>query len=302
MKQLVILSGKGGTGKTSLSAALAELAAAEMRLVMVDADADAANLALLLDVHGGKVHDFYGGQVPIIDEKVCLGCGECVDVCRFDALMPGLPPTVLTVACEGCAACHYACPKQAIRMEPVLGGHWTESESAAGPLFSARLGAGHENSGKLVSELRRQAARRAKEVDADLILIDGPPGIGCPVHAAITGADLALLVTEPSLSALHDMERALGTVVGFGIPALVVLNKTDLSESLARRVRDFCRERDIPLLREIPFLEEIQLAVEQGRPMTHVPHEALQVMLHEIWIALQSVLFDSMTEQLLEKQ
>ncbi len=304
MKQLVILSGKGGTGKTSLSAALAQLAAAEMNVTLVDADADAANLALLLDAHGGERHEFIGGKIAVIDPVLCKGCGECVEICRFDALELGVPTKVIELACEGCGSCSAICPVEAIRMEDVVAGHWTVSDSSAGRLFHARLVAGMENSGKLVSELRRRAADEAKESGGDLILIDGPPGIGCPVHAAVTGADLALLVTEPSLSALHDLERALDTVAGFGIPARVVLNKVDLSPPLAERVREFCRQRDLSILGEIPFLEEIQIAVEAGKSMTHVEDAELQAQLKAVWISLKSLTTDTSGEDriLLKKQ
>ena len=189
-------------------------------------------------------------------------------------------------------------------MQDVVAGHWTNSATSAGTLFHARLAAGMENSGKLVSELRRQAATHAKASGGELILIDGPPGIGCPVHASVTGANLALLVTEPSLSALHDLERALDTVAGFGIPARVVLNKADLSSSMAELVREFCRQRNLPMLGEIPFLEEIQEAVEAGQAMTSVENEELQAKLKTIWLGLKNLLGKDRVEEstLFEKQ
>ena len=235
-------------------------------------------------------------DVAVIDPLICKGCGECLGVCRFDALEAAVPTRVIALACEGCGSCSAACPVDAIKMEDVAGGHWTSSLTSVGTLFHARLFAGMENSGKLVSELRRQAMSFAGESGGELVLIDGPPGIGCPVHAAVTGADLALLVTEPSFSALHDLERALGTVAGFGIPAQVVLNKADLSPPLAVGVREFCQNRNIPLLGEIPFLEEIQEAVETGLPMTSVENLDLQGRLKSIWVALQNLLAEDTAE------
>ncbi|MBC8366005.1 4Fe-4S binding protein, partial [bacterium] len=163
MKQLVVLSGKGGTGKTSLSAALANLAAKELNLVLVDADADAANLALLLDAPKGEHHDFIGGKIAVIDPLVCKGCGQCIEVCRFDALEPGVPTKVNRIACEGCGSCSAICPIDAISMELTVSGHWIVSPCSVGNLFHARLYAGMENTGKFVSELRRQARQHAQD-------------------------------------------------------------------------------------------------------------------------------------------
>ncbi|MBC7223603.1 MAG: ATP-binding protein, partial [Anaerolineae bacterium] len=224
MKQLVILSGKGGTGKTTVAAALGHLASQELSLVLADADVDAANLELVLSPRKLEEHAFMGGQLATIDPQACTACGACADACRFDAVLPGEEAYRIDAsACEGCAACFYQCPTGAIRMEEQQAGLWFRSETRFGPLFHAHLFAGQENSGKLVTLVKQQARLLALDEGRDLVLVDGPPGIGCPVIASLAGADLALLVVEPTVAGVHDLERALGTARHFGVPALVCL-------------------------------------------------------------------------------
>ncbi|MGC8787255.1 MAG: ATP-binding protein, partial [Anaerolineae bacterium] len=230
MKQLVILSGKGGTGKTTVAAALADLASQEVPIVMADADVDAANLELLLAPTKLEEHDFMGGELAVIEPAACIACGRCAEVCRFDAVMHhnGLY-VVDALACEGCASCFYQCPTSAIHMEEKRAGQWYRSQTRLGPLFHARLFAGQENSGKLVTLVRQKALLWARDNGAYLLLIDGPPGIGCPVIAASTGVDIALVVTEPTIAGVHDLERVLSTTTHFRVPALVLINKADLN-------------------------------------------------------------------------
>ncbi|MBN1583695.1 MAG: 4Fe-4S binding protein, partial [Anaerolineae bacterium] len=180
MKQLVILSGKGGTGKTTVAAALADLASRELSIVLADADVDAANLELVLEPSRQAEHDFSGGQVADIDPQACTACGRCAELCRFEAILPGEVYSVDPLACEGCASCFYQCPAEAIRMLEMRAGQWFRSETRFGPLFHAHLFAGQENSGKLVTLVKQQARLRALDSDASLLLVDGPPGIGCP--------------------------------------------------------------------------------------------------------------------------
>jgi len=290
MKRLVVLSGKGGTGKTSVTAALADLASRERALVLVDADADAANLGLLLDPRLQESAPFMGSDVAVVDEDLCLACGACRDVCRFDAIRVDEVAHVDPTACEGCRACALECPEESIRMEPVRAGSREHSDTRFGRLFHGDLLPGQENSGKLVAALRKDAAEEARARSIDLVLIDGPPGIGCPAIAASTGTDLALLVTEPSLSALHDLGRVLGMLDPFAVPSLVCLNKADLSPALAGRIRAFLEERGVPLVGKIPYHTAAQDAVEHGRPLTTIADPALQARLEALWAAVRQAL------------
>jgi MinD superfamily P-loop ATPase len=290
MKQLVVLSGKGGTGKTSVAAALADLAARELGVVLVDADADAANLGLLLENETVETRPFPGSDVARIDGDLCLACGGCFDVCRFGAVVPGDPFSIDATACEGCAACALECPAAAIRMEPTRAGSEIHARTRLGPLFHGDLLPGQENTGKLVAALRSAGTQAARETGAELVLVDGPPGIGCPVLAACTGADLALLVTEPSLAAHHDLERILETLAHLSIPAVVCLNKADLHPGLAARVRSFLRRRGLPLVGEIPYHPVMRDAVARRLPPTAMGDEALQALLAGIWVRVREAL------------
>lgn len=289
MRQLVVLSGKGGTGKTSITAGLAVLAAREGPLRLVDADADAANLALVLRGETEAVAPFFGADLAVVDAERCFGCLACVDVCRAGAITPDLPVVVDPVACEGCHACALECPDEAIRMASTRAGTELRTQSAAGPLFHGDLDAGQENSGKLVAALRARA-RETNGRDADLILIDGPPGIACPAIAASTGADLALLVTEPSVSALHDLERILDTLDGLGVPAVACLNKADLEPAVADRIRAFLGSRDVPLVGEIPYAGTMRRAVDEGRPATTFGDPDLDGRFERIWAGVRDAL------------
>ncbi len=269
MRQVVLLSGKGGTGKTSITAALAHLASASGPVVMADADVDGANLELLLDPQPVESHPFMGGQVAVIDADRCTCCGLCEEVCRFAAVVESAEGyRVDASACEGCASCFHQCPDGAIRMVPEQAGSWFRSETRFGPLLHASLLPGRENTGKLVSEVREQARRVSVETGAGLVLVDGPPGVGCPSIAASTGVDAAVVVTEPTASGIHDLERIVAMVDHFRIPALVLLNKADVNPTLAAAVAAFCRERDLPLVGEVPFDTVVTEAMVSGVPVT----------------------------------
>lgn len=271
MKQLVILSGKGGTGKTSLAAAFAHLAhegAFPVRAVLADADVDASNLELVLSPNRLKTHDFIGGSVAVIDPHLCSACGNCETACRFDAILPGITYSVDPIACEGCAACVYQCPEKAIRMEAQTAGQWYRSDSRYGPLFHADLKPAQENSGKLVTLVKQQARLAALDGSFPLLIVDGPPGIGCPVISALSGADLALVVAEPTASGVHDMQRILETAEHFRVPALVCVNKADLYPEGAARIESFCRERGLEVVGRIPFDETVGAAMKAGEPVT----------------------------------
>jgi MinD superfamily P-loop ATPase len=285
MKQLVILSGKGGTGKTSIAAALAHLAGEEMNIVLADADVDAANLELVLDPVRLEEHVFMGGQVAIIDPELCQLCGRCYEVCRFGAILPGEDTyRVAPLACEGCASCMYQCPEEAINVQEQQAGLWFRSDTRFGPLFHAHLFAAQENSGKLVTIVKQQGRLLALDENRELLIIDGPPGIGCPVISANAGADLALLVTEPTVSGVHDLERILATVNHFRVPALVLLNKADVNPVYAARIEAYCRAQGIELVAKLPYDTVVTEAMVQGQPVTtYQPEGPMASALGEMW-------------------
>ncbi|MGD9023120.1 MAG: ATP-binding protein, partial [Deltaproteobacteria bacterium] len=224
MRELVIISGKGGTGKTSLIAAFASLAESK---ALCDADVDAADLHLLTNPSIKERHDFQGGSTAVIDRDRCTECGLCRDLCRWAAVRETFE--VDPIACEGCGVCVYFCPEQAIDFPVKTCGQWFISDTRFGPMVHARLGIAEENSGKLVTLVRREARALAERKMLDLIITDGPPGIGCPVIASIGGASAVLIVAEPSVSGIHDMERVAQLAAHFKVPAMVCVNKFDLN-------------------------------------------------------------------------
>ncbi len=292
MKQIVILSGKGGTGKTSLSAAFAHLAAPGVKNVLVDADVDAANLELLLNAQRLKEEPFIGGAVAIIDQIPCSGCGTCQEVCRFDAVGVSEGMFVIDpVACDGCAACVYTCPEKAITMERRQAGEWYISETDYGRFFHAHLFPAQENSGKLVALIKRQARDALEKEKGDLMLVDGPPGIGCPVISALSGADVVLIVTEPSLAGIHDLKRVLGTAAYFQLPAWVCINKADLYPEGSDQIKALCQKRGIPMLGEIPYDLIIPRAMSAGEPVTlFAPESKASQAIMTIWSDVQQKL------------
>ncbi|MBN2148109.1 MAG: P-loop NTPase [Anaerolineales bacterium] len=288
MKQLVILSGKGGTGKTSLAAAFAHLAHdgyPTIQAILADADVDAANLELVLKPERLETHDFTGGSVAIIDLALCQGCGTCEQVCRFDAVF-STPDgyQVDPIACDGCAACVYQCPEQAIHMVLQNAGQWHRSMSRYGPLFHADLFPAQENSGKLVTLVKQNARLLALDTNSQALIVDGPPGIGCPVIAAAAGADLAIIVTEPTLAGVHDLKRILQTTTHFRIPSLVVINKADIYPQGAAQIEALCAELGIDLIGQIPFDPTVTEAMLNGEPVTAYRAEApSSLALAAIW-------------------
>ncbi|HSQ27668.1 MAG TPA: ATP-binding protein [Anaerolineales bacterium] len=304
MRQIVILSGKGGTGKTSVTAALAQLATESNKihgLVLADADVDAANLDLVLHPNRLEEHEFMGGSLALIDADLCQGCGNCEEVCRFGAIIaPELGELVYSVdqvACDGCASCVYACPESAIQMETQIAGSWFHSDSRYGALFHAQLHPGQENSGKLVTLVKQQARLYALDHSLDLVLVDGPPGIGCPVISAASGADMALIIAEPTMAGIHDMERALQTTRHFRLPSMVVINKADISPKGADQIRNYCLKHEIELIGEIPFDENITQALVLGEPVTAwKPDAPASQAIQKIWESLQDRLIEGKVE------
>ena len=290
MKQLVILSGKGGTGKTTVAAALSHLAAQETPVVLVDADVDAANLGLVLNPTRVETHEFMGGQLAIIDPGICTTCGRCAEVCRFDAIVPGEVYRVDALACEGCASCFYQCPVNAIRMEEQHAGQWYRSDTRFGPLFHARLFAGQENSGKLVTLVKQAGRLLAMDTNAQLLIVDGPPGIGCPVISASAGADIALLVVEPTVSGAHDLERVLATVDHFRVPAMVAINKADLNLARCKEITAFCAGRGVEAVGQIPYDTVVTEAMVAGQPVTVFVDSAVSQSLRGVWRKVKEAL------------
>ena len=298
MKQIVILSGKGGTGKTSITAAFAHLLSLKsipINTVFADADVDASNLELVLSPSVISKEEFWGGAVAEIDTENCNSCGICVDVCRFDAVeVKEDVYSVDALACDGCAACVYQCPEKAISMKDQLAGEWYQSESLYGPLFHAALIPAQENSGKLVTLVKQQARLLALDEEYDLVLVDGPPGIGCPVISAVSGADLAFIVTEPTASGIHDMGRILETTEHFDIEALVCINKADIYPGGTDKIEKYCRKEGIRVVGKIPFDLTVTEAMVKGKPVTAYQGESpASLAILEIWNNLMEILNDN---------
>jgi len=262
MKELVILSGKGGTGKTSLTASFAALTG---RCMLCDADVDAADLHLLMQPTIRERTDFQGGQVAIIDLERCNGCGTCIDLCRWSAIGPDF--VVDAIGCEGCGVCVDLCPAQAIDFPVKTCGQWFISDTRFGPMVHARLGIAEENSGKLVTLVRQQARRLAEIRGIELIITDGPPGVGCPVIAAVGGATCALIVTEPTLSGIHDMTRAIELCRHFKVPAMICINKSDLNPQNCATIERLAHEGDLPVVGRLPFDPAFTRAMVEGRTL-----------------------------------
>jgi MinD superfamily P-loop ATPase len=284
MKEVVVLSGKGGTGKTTIVGSLAALAE---RKVLADCDVDAADLHLLLSPSERQKNEFWSGQVARIDEEKCIQCGQCQEICRFNAIKDF---AVDRISCEGCGFCSHVCPVQAITMNENMSGYWFISDTRYGPLVHARLGIAQENSGKLVAVVRQQAKKTAEKEGKDLIISDGPPGIGCPVISSLSGASLALLVAEPSLSGMHDLDRVLDVCRHFGVPAMVCINKYDLNENNTRRMESQCLSRGVEIAGKIPFDNVVTESIVHGVPLVEHSDGEVAREMERMWRTLSEVL------------
>jgi MinD superfamily P-loop ATPase len=260
MKELVVISGKGGTGKTSLTAAFAFLA---KNMVLCDADVDAADLHLLMAPEIIERHDFQGGNQAVINRDKCVECGICRELCNWSAIDEGF--NVSSMDCEGCGVCVYFCPEKAIDFPIKTCGEWFISGTRFGSMVHARLAIAEENSGRLVALVRQQAKKLAEEKGLDLILTDGPPGIGCPVIASLGGASAVLIVVEPTLSGKHDMIRVAELAEHFNIPAMICVNKFDLNTDETKVIENTARERNMEVLARIPFDPVFTKAMVQGQ-------------------------------------
>jgi MinD superfamily P-loop ATPase len=277
MKEVVVLSGKGGTGKTSLVGSFAALVENK---VLVDCDVDAADLHLLLQPSVREKHEFWSGQTALIDVDKCTGCGLCQEMCRFQAITDF---QVEDFSCEGCGFCAHICPARAITMKENLAGQWFISNTGYGDLVHARLGIAQENSGKLVALVRQQARELAEKQNVEYIISDGPPGIGCPVISSLSGASLALLVTEPTLSGIHDLERVFDVCRHFQVPALVCINKYNINEDNTRRIEKYCRAQGADVVAKIPYDNVFTEAMVLGLPVVSCSDGTVSRVIKSLW-------------------
>jgi MinD superfamily P-loop ATPase len=284
MKEVVVLSGKGGTGKTSIVGSFAALAKSK---VLVDCDVDAADLHLLLQPTIREKHDFWSGQVAEIDEEKCTQCGLCQELCRFKAIIDF---KVDPISCEGCGFCYHICPVKAITMKENMAGQCFVSDTRYGDLVHARLGIAQENSGKLVALVRQKARGLAEKQEAEYIISDGPPGIGCPVISSLSGANLALLVTEPTLSGMHDLERVIGVCHHFNVPTKVCINKYDINEVNAHRIEEFCQSQGVETVARIPFDNVVTEAMVQGIPVVVYSRNGVSHEIKALWEKIEQSL------------
>ena len=278
MKQLTVISGKGGTGKTTITAAFASLA---RNAVLADCDVDAADLHLILNPKIRETMEFKGLKIARKDSDKCISCGKCLEHCRFNAIDGNF--NIKDTGCEGCGVCEYVCPAKAITLVDRISGHAYLSETRFGPMAHAALKTAEEASGMLVSLVRENAKRLAREQNRDTVIIDGPPGIGCPVISAIAGVDLVLVVSEPTVSGVHDAERVLGVAKHFRIPAMMLVNKADLNPQMAEMLERFCLDCEVKLAGRLPYDNVTTEAMIAGKTVIEYSDGAFSAELREVW-------------------
>ena len=289
MKEIVVISGKGGTGKTSITASFAFLGGKD--IVVADCDVDAADMHLLLQPDFAISEEFYSGVLADIDQDECIQCGKCADVCRFTAIpVINNQYRVISLNCEGCGYCARVCPTDAITMEEQNVGQWYVSATRAGnPMVHARLGIGAENSGKLVARVKKEANRIAKETNRDFVLVDGSPGVGCPVVSSLSGANFVILVTEPTVSGLHDLKRVYQLVEKFQIKAGCIINKADLNRKVCEEIEDFLKKEGIVHLSSLPYDETFTEAMTAGQTVIEYENNGLSAILTKSWEKVKEI-------------
>jgi len=285
MKQLTIISGKGGTGKTTIAAAFASLA---KNAVFADCDVDAADLHLILGPDIKETIEFSGMKLAAKDNEKCTECGECLEHCRFNAIDEEY--NIINERCEGCGVCELVCPVDAIQLVDRKSGVAYKSMTRFGPMAHAVLNTAEEASGKLVNLVRNHARLLAHENNKDLIIIDGPPGIGCPVISSITGVDIVLIVTEPTLSVIHDMERIVNVVRHFNIPAMVCINKEDINSENTNKIEDFCKKKKIPVVGKLPYDNVATTAMIEEKSIIEFSNGVLSDKLRGMWDEITNIL------------
>jgi len=291
MKEIVVISGKGGTGKTSLVGCFAALA---KNAVLADCDVDAADLHLILGPDIKQEHKFSGGKKAKIVTEKCEGCGRCADVCEFGAVVTESNGkegkfTIDEISCEGCGVCRYFCPFDAIEFTEAINGKWFVSDTRFGPMLHAELEPGEENSGKLVTLLRKEAKCKAKEQNKDLIIVDGSPGIGCPVIASLAGADFAVIVTEPTMSGLHDLSRVAELTKQLGVPAAVCINKYDINESKSEEIENDSSSKGMPIVGRIEYDKAVTEAQIKGVSLVEYSDNSAAGQIKDTWLKVLDI-------------
>lgn len=286
MKQLTVLSGKGGTGKTTITASFAVLA---KNAVVADCDVDAPDLHMLLHPEIIKTQEFKGSKLAVIDKTTCVECGLCREKCRFDAITEDF--TVDPISCEGCGVCTIICPVNAIELTERISGHAYISKTKYGFMAHAMLSPSESNSGKLVTLVRQNARILTEKENCDLIIIDGPPGIGCPVIASVTGIDAGLVVTEPTMSGIHDLERALQLLKHFNVQPFVCVNMYDINKDNTEKIVGFCEKNGIKAVGKITFNPIITEAIVNGKPIVeYSPESDVAKEIERMWKKIVSAL------------
>lgn len=290
MKEIVIISGKGGTGKTSFAASFAYLE--KENAVIADCDVDAANMHLLLDADFRYREDFYSGEVAVIDEEACMNCGECKEVCRFDAInVIDDQHRVDPIACEGCWYCSRICPVEAIDMKTQkIGDFYLSTTKARNDLVHAKLGFAAENSGKLVTKVKTEAKKLALANKKAFLIVDGSPGVGCPVISSLSGADLAVLVTEATVSGLHDLKRVYTLVKSFNLKAACIINKYDLNAEVTHEIEAFLQEEHISLAAKVAYDETFAKALSQAKTIIEYSNSDLKAEIEQSWQNIKNIL------------
>ncbi|MGB9755365.1 MAG: ATP-binding protein [Desulfurella sp.] len=289
MKEIVVISGKGGTGKTSITASLAVLAGKD--IVVADCDVDAADMHLLLKPDFAYVEDFYSGQLAIIHQDSCIACGKCMEVCRFDAvLFYNNSYSIDPISCEGCGYCSKVCPVDAIENLPRLSGKWFISSIKTGSkMVHARLDIGADNSGKLVAKVKNEAKALAEKENKAFIIVDGSPGIGCPVVSSLSGANFVILVVEPTVSGLHDLKRVYQVVKKFNIKAGCIINKADLNRQKTNEIKDYLNDEKIMHLCNLPYNEYFTKAMVNGMTIVEYHQGELQQIINSTWEKIKTI-------------